>query len=94
MKKEIKKKPKELFIIENKISSPKWKIKYPSCRCSVKDLGDCKFCHYTKAEDSIPKEITTTNLKDSKGEIYTAQVIGVKLIHGSDENVIGWQELY
>jgi hypothetical protein len=93
MKKEIKK-TKIVFKIENQIASPKWKIKFPYCACTVKDLGDCKFCHYTKAENSIPKEITTTNLKNSKGEIYTAQVIGVKLIYGSEENVIGWQELY
>ena len=94
MKKEIKKKPKEIFIIENQKSSPKWKIKYPHCTCSVKDLGDCKHCHYTIAENSVPREIYYINVRDESGIPQQVKVKGVKLVLGTDDNVSGWQGIF
>ena len=90
MKKENKKtkekafrsKTDEIHII-NRISSPRWKIKYPQCSCPVKDLGDCNYCKFSKRDKEFNDNIKLNFNLDKPVKL-------VEIIHGTDESITGW----
>ena len=81
-KKEVK---KTLKIIGFK-NIPRWKNKF-SCTCNdTQDYRNCKYCHYTNNENSVPREPFT--VKDDKGKDILITEIEIR--RGSDDEITGW----
>ena len=81
-KKEVK---KTLKIIGFK-NIPRWKNKF-SCTCNdTQDYKNCKYCHYTNNENSVPREPFTD--KDDNGKDILITQIEIR--RGSDDEIVGW----
>jgi len=65
---------------------PRWKNKF-SCTCNdTQDYKNCKYCHYTNNENSVPREPFT--VKDDNGKDIL--ITEIEITRGRDDEITGW----